>query len=700
MIAVRAAAAVRAGAARARAAVLLGAACAAMAIAYAPALTAQRTTGVAAPTFARDVAPLLAARCGMCHHPGGAAPFSVFGYDNVRPFARQIAEATTRGVMPPWPAKVPPEGEFVGQQHLTAEEIALLKRWADSGAPQGDKDAVVPVPAVSDGWRLGAPDLVISTPRYMLRADGTDAFRIFVIPIPARAMRYVRGIEFRPGNPRVVHHANIRIDTTEASRRFDEADAEPGYDGLIAHSAGYPDGHFLGWTPGQVSPLLPRGLSWRLNPDSDLVVELHMVPSGKPEPIETSIGFYFTPDAPEHTPAMLRLGRQSIDIPAGEASYTITDAFVLPVDAAVQAVQPHAHWRAQAVTGTATFPDGTTRSLIDIPRWDFRWQHVYRYRTPVALPKGTTIAMRYTYDNSAANPRNPVNPPRRVYWGQKSADEMGDLWIQVLTKSDDDLATLNAAFRPKVLNEDVLGYERWIKDEPGTLALHDDVAMLYLQLNRPTDAIRHFGIVAAYKPEVAAAHFNLATALTVAGLLTSAVAEYNKALAINPDYAQAHNNLGSIFLRTGRIDEAMPHVREATRLDPNNPQAHYNLGVIALQQQRTADAIASLKRSIELNTEQPSALAELAWLLAAANDDALRAPALAVSYAEHAVALTARRDAAALDVLAASYAAAGDFARAVSTADAALALSPGNAADIAARRALYAAQQAFRLIDR
>src|SRR5262249_21225033 len=155
-------------------------------------------------------------------------------------------------------------------------------------------------------------------------------------------------------------------DPTPASRRLDGADPGPGYDGVIARSATYPDGHFLGWTPGQVAPLLPEGLSWRLEKDTDLVVELHMQPSGRPERVAPAVGVYFSDVAPTRTPAMLRLGRQSIDIPAGNAHYTIRDAFTLPVDVEVEAVQPHAHYRARDVRGLATLPDGSTKRLIDV----------------------------------------------------------------------------------------------------------------------------------------------------------------------------------------------------------------------------------------------------------------------------------------------------------------------------------------------
>jgi tetratricopeptide (TPR) repeat protein len=660
-------------------------------------MPAAGSDGHAPVTFSEDIAPIVFAKCSVCHHPGGSAPFSVLSYSSLRPFATQIAATTKRRYMPPWRATADVGGGFVGQTPLTDAEIDLIGRWVQEGAAEGDPHALPPVPRWSEGWQLGTPDLVVSTPTYTLPGEGTDVFRVFVIPLPVATLKYVRGLEFRPGNPRVVHHANIRIDATSASRQFDEADPAPGYEGLIAHSAVYPDGHFLGWTPGQVAPLLPKGMAWRLSPGTDLVVEMHMQPSGKTEDVGASIGLYFGSDPPERTPAMLRLGRQSIDIPAGESRYHITDSFVLPVDVEVQAIQPHAHYRAHDVSGTATLPDGTTRRLIQIDDWDFRWQHVYRYVTPFSLPKGTTLTMRYTYDNSADNPRNPVVPPRRVFWGQRSSDEMGDLWIQVLTRDDHDLDVLDTAFAPKVMAEDVIGYERWIQSEPQSLALHDDVALLYLRLNRPNDAVRHFAISTAFQPESAPAHFNLGTALTMAGQLPAAVTEYERALAIRPDYGPAHNNLGSILLRTGKIADAIPHLREAVRIDPGNAQAYYNLGVATQQQGQAADAIASYRRALQLSPDLAPALVDLAWLLAAAPDRSLHDPALAVRLAQRAVSVAGSQDPAAFDALAGAYAASGDFPRALSAADAALGLHPPNAVAIGARRALYAQQQAYRL---
>jgi Flp pilus assembly protein TadD len=543
-------------------------------------------------TYTEDVAPLLADHCAMCHHPGGSAPFSLLTYADVKRHAAQIATVTANRYMPPWKAD-PRDGPFVGQHPLRRAEIRLLRDWVDAGAPEGQSSvdsrpsSAAGRPPWTNGWQLGKPDLVITLPQpYTLPAEGTDAFHIFVLPIPVDSVRFVRGLEFRPGNPKVVHHANIRIDSTPASRRLDDADPGPGYSGLIARSAIYPDGHFLGWTPGQVAPLLPKDLAWRLDRHTDLVVELHMQPSGKVEQVAPSIGLYFGDQPPTHIPAMLRLGRQNIDIPAGDAKYVVTDAYTLPVDVELEAVQPHAHYRARDVRGEATLPDGTRKPIIDIADWDFRWQHVYRFVTPMPLPKGTKVSMRYTYDNSSANSRNPQRPPVRARWGQRSTEEMGDLWLQVLPRDDRDLELLSRDFRLKAAAEDVKGYEVEIEKQPGDVGLHDDVALLYLELGQSDGAIAHFRASAALKPHSAVPHYNLGTALTVARRLDEAAAEYREALRIDPSYANAHNNLGNVLLSQKRYGEAIGEFEEVVRLQPASSAAKKNLAAARAMAER------------------------------------------------------------------------------------------------------------------
>ena len=437
--------------------------------------------------------------------------------------------------------------------------------------------------------------------------------------------------------------------------------------------------------------LLPKGLAWRLEPNSDLVVQLHMVPSGKPETIQPSIALYFTDDPPERTPTMLRLSVQDINIEPGEGSYSVRDSFMLPVEVDLLALQPHAHYLARDVKGVATFPDGTTRTLIAIPDWDLRWQHVYRFETAVPLPKGTIVSMEYLYDNSPRNPRNPAQPPKHVYWGQRSEEEMGDLWFQLQTRTDRDRAALTDPVEVKMITTDTVGYEELIKRDPSRTQLRDDVAVLYLALERPSDAVRHFEAVVQVKPDFAPAHFNLATALTSAGRFDEAVAQYRRALELQPAYAQAHNNLGAVLLRLNRPAEAAGEFRQAIILDPAISDAHLNLGNLLRVNNQPADAVAEFREAVRGQPDSVSALAGLASLLATTADASIRRPSEAVSLAERAATLTTRQDASTLDVLAAAYAASGDFDRAVTVASEALALNPpaALATGIRARQDLY-----------
>lgn len=552
-----------------------------------------------AQTFAKDVAPIVFDACASCHRQGGPGPFPLTTYEEVRRHATQIAKVTASRFMPPWKVE-PGIGPFVGQRQLTGGEIATIAAWVAAGSPLGD--GVVPaVPEHADGWLLGKPDLVVRPDAvFKLPALNTDAFRIFAIKLPVTKRTYVTGIEFHPGNAKVVHHANIRIDRTDATRKLDAADPLPGYDGLMPRSAEYPDGHFLGWTPGQIAPLVSPDLAWALEPGSDLVVQLHLQPSGAAEDVLPEIGLYFTDQVPTRIPTILRLGSQGIDIPPDDPHYVIRDSYVLPADAQLLAIQPHAHYRARDILGTAEFPDGTKRTVMHITDWDFRWQHVYREVTPIALPKGTRLSMQYTYDNSSTNVRNPELPPARVYWGQRSRDEMGDLWFQLLAANDRDRRQMSSEILAKMTREDAIGIETMLKVTPDDHELHDDVAMLYLSMGQPDRAVPHFARSAALQPTLAAAQFNLGTALTMAGRLDLGASAFESALALRSDYAQARNNLGRVRLEQGKVDEALRQLGEAVRLDPRNAQAWFNLAEAHAANQDFSSALGALDRAAAL----------------------------------------------------------------------------------------------------
>jgi len=645
-------------------------------------------------TFTKDIAPIVWRRCASCHRPGEIGPFSLLSYDDVKRRARLIETIVTARVMPPWkPGGA--HGVFEDDRRLTDDELRTLQRWFASGALEGNSADLPPMPAWTDGWKLGVPDLIVTMPEpYSVPAGGPDIFRSFVIPIPVTRPRYVRAIEFRPDNPRVVHHANLGVDRTQTSRQLDARDPEPGYNGSMAIEARYPEGQLLGWTPGQAPHASPDGMAWRLEPGSDLVAQLHLQPTGKAERVRVSIGVFFTDAPPARTPVGLRLGRETIDIPPGTRAYTIIDRYVLPVDVDLFAIQPHAHNLARRMEVHAQLPDGTTRPLIAIDDWDFRWQDVYRYAAPIALPKGTAIAMRYTYDNSAANPRNPQHPPARVVWGQNTSDEMGDLWLQVAARTPADRDVLAADARRKARVEDLAAYGKLVDQDPANPLRHDAVAALYLEGGQLDQAVADYTESLRLDPRSAQTHYNLGIALSLLNRRAEARAHFEEALRLEPDYAQAHVNLGAVLQAGGEASAAADHYRRALALRPDNVEAHLNLGQLLSASGRAADAVREFRAALDLRPDEPQALGGLAWIRATAGDAALRDPAEAVALAERAVAATRRRDVGALDALAAAYAATGRFADAVATAQAGAALAaalgmPAIAAQFRDRLELY-----------
>jgi len=664
-------------------------------------LAAPGATAQSRVTFSKDIAPIVFEHCASCHRPGDIAPFSLLTYRDVRPWAVAIARVTHARSMPPWKPEPGYGHEFLGARRLEPQQIGLIQQWVDGGAVEGDPADLPPPPVVVPGWRLGEPDLIVRLPDpYALPAGGADILRNFVIPVPIREGRYVRAFEFHPGNSRVVHHANIRVDRTRRSRQLDAADRDPGFDGRLT-TAEFPDGHFLGWTPGQLPPPLPEGMAWRLHENSDLVVQLHLHPADTPQTVQPSIGLFFTDTPPARTPLMLRLGRQNMDIAPGDRDYVVRDSYVLPVDVEVHAVQPHAHFRARQVGGFALLPDGTRQWLIYIKNWDFNWQDVYRYASPLHLPKGTTLSMEYTYDNSAANRANPDSPPKRVRWGQNSADEMGDLWIQVLPRTDDDRKRLQRDFGPKVIAEDAVGYESALAADPGNVRLHEAAAALYLTLGRTARAIEHLENAVRIDPKSVEGHYNLGWALVADGKRDAAVSHFQQALSLHPDHVPARVNLGAVLRAQGHVDQAIPELRHALALDPGNASAHTNLAGSLAAKGRIGEAVAEYRSALEAQQGLLEPLVSLAWILATSPDAAVRQPGEAVRLAERAAALAERGDLRVIDTLAAAHAASGNFTRALAIAEPALrdALTRGVTRDgdvLRARVALYRQRRPYR----
>ncbi len=396
------------------------------------------------PTWAGEVAALVYDHCVTCHRPGGSAPFSLLGYDDAARRAGKIAEMTERRIMPPW-LPDPDVGDFAGDRRLAPGPIDVFRRWAAAGAPLGNAAAAPEPPRFSSAWSLGEPDLVVEFPADTVAAEGRDLYRNLVVRFPLQESRWVRALDLRPGNERVVHHARMMVDSTASSRELALEDAAEALEVMhVSGEAHDPPGFFLGWTPGKVPDAGRQDLAWRIDPGTDLVLQAHLRPSGRPEVIRPRAGFYFADSPPTRTPALVILRSVAIDIRPGDSAFVAEDAYRLPVEVEVLSIYPHAHYVGTRLEAWAAPPSGRRRDLIRISDWDFNWQDAYRYARPVRLPAGSILTMHYVYDNSAGNPRNPFDPPRRIGYGLASTDEMAELIVQVLPTEPGGLTALRS----------------------------------------------------------------------------------------------------------------------------------------------------------------------------------------------------------------------------------------------------------------
>jgi mono/diheme cytochrome c family protein len=426
-----------------------------VAVAAAP---GARGAAPATPTFSEDVAPILYRNCVTCHRAGEAAPFALITYADAQKHGKQMAKVTKSRYMPPWHA-AHGFGEFADERRLTDAEIATIDAWFAGGMPAGDAKKLPPLPKFPEGWHLGTPDLVLKMPAaFDVPASGADVYRNFVIATQLTEDRWVRAIEFRPSARKAVHHVLFAYDATATAAKQDGRDGHPGFGGMGSVGVGGlagGTGPLGGWAVGATPQLLPDGVALALPKGSDIILQMHFHPTGKPETEQSTIGVYFADRAPERRlwsvqlPALFGFGA-GIDIPPGRDDFTVEDSFTLPVDVRAFSINAHAHYIAKEMKATATLPDGVTQPLLWIPDWDFAWQDRYTYKTPVLLPKGTRIDARLVYDNTDGNPHNPQSPPVRVQWGEQSFDEMGSVILAVQTVRKEDEPALQAALVQRV----------------------------------------------------------------------------------------------------------------------------------------------------------------------------------------------------------------------------------------------------------
>jgi len=566
-----------------------------------PPLLSQSERSIAAGsqiTFNRDIAPIVFHSCSACHHPGEAGPFPLLTYSDAKKHAHQIADVTKARTMPPW-LPDPQELKFADELRLTNAQIDLIERWVRQGAVEGIPPDLPPPPKFTQGWHLGTPDLILTAQKpLVLPAEGTDTYWNFIFRVPIEQTRWVKAIEIHPGDKRYVHHANILVDRSGSSRRRETAPGT-GFGGMeirIESQTFEPDSHLLFWKPGTVPYLEPDGMALRLDKGTDLILNTHMQPSGKPEVIQPTIGLYFTSQPATKFPMLLQLENDvKLDIPAGQKDFTVTDHFTLPVDVDLLAIYPHAHYLGKDILAFATLPDGAQKTLIHIPRWDLNWQAVYRYAEPVLLPKGTVVALQYVYDNSEDNPLNPNHPPVRVKSGNRSSDEMCHLWLQVLPVNFD-----AAQGDPRMLLQEALARHN-IEKNPGDFEAHYNLAAMLQARGRLDDAMREYELALRLRPEDAAANNAMGGALLASGQPNKAVFYLSQALKTRPNFFDAHYNLGNALAAQNDFAGAAEQFILALRLQPADADAEANLGSALAEMGRFSEAKAHFERALQIN---------------------------------------------------------------------------------------------------
>lgn len=399
-------------------------------------------------TFAEHVAPILHRSCAECHRPGEAAPFPLLSYGDAAPRAGLLAHVTRNRVMPPWPAD-PTYRRFLGQNVLTDLEIALIGKWAQTGAARGDSALAPEPPEFTRGSRLGEPDLVVRMPgRVQIPGNMTDMFAAVKLPFEVPADTFVQAIEFVPGNRRLVHHMNASLITYPEGKKRDPSEGAwyvvegtPGGrlarlelendDGSLAPIALGVTNHLPGANP----LMYPEGIGgYRISKKNVLLMNMvHYGPSATPETDSSYFNIFFADGPPRRPTYTLLMGTLGVSpvlpdlVIAPNAVETVRTQVTLPDDVTVLTINPHMHLLGKSFKAYAVTPAGDTVPLIHIPEWDFRWQYFYTFEKMLVLRRGTTIICEGVYDNTSANPHNPFSPPREVRdrnGSMRTTDEM------------------------------------------------------------------------------------------------------------------------------------------------------------------------------------------------------------------------------------------------------------------------------------
>lgn len=379
-------------------------------------------------TYADDIVPLLQNHCIECHREGQIGPFVMNDYDEVAGWAVTMLETIDDGRMPPWHA-APPHDRFVGARHLSEPERNLLANWIEQGMPEGDLSKPAISSSFVEGWSLPKqPDLVVemATKPMQIPAEGTVEYQYFVVDPGFEQDRWIQAAQVVPGNPAVVHHAICFVRPPDGSD----------FRGL---------GWLGGYVPGQKPAILRPGMARKIPAGSKLVFQMHYTPTGKPEQDVTRVGIVFAEpeDVTDEVVTLIAID-QSFEIPPMASSHKV-EATVrwLPKQGKLLSLMPHMHYRGKAFSVDLEFKDGTQQEILDVPIYDFNWQHDYRLAEPIDLANIEAINCEAVFDNSPANPWNP-DPNQTVMWGDQTWEEMAVAFFDVarpLNPSQETIAT-------------------------------------------------------------------------------------------------------------------------------------------------------------------------------------------------------------------------------------------------------------------
>jgi hypothetical protein len=396
-------------------------------------LVGSITLFAAAPTFHKDVLPILQRHCQGCHRPGEIGPMPLLTYSQVRPFAAAIRETVRLKKMPPWGAD-PAHGKFSNDPALTPSEIATLTQWADQRAPEGDlKGAPEPLEFV-EGWNIGVPERVFEMPQpYTVPATGTIDYTYFVVSTGFKEDRWIQDAEVRPANRGVVHHVIVYIRQPGSTWLKDAKPGEPFVpvkrpEGLNRASS---QGEYLaGYTPGKSAMRLSAGQGKLLKAGSDLVFQMHYTTNGKEGVDRTRLGINFAKTVPSERILTVAVANRDFAIPPGAPSHPVTSDLTFVGNARIVAYWPHMHVRGKSFRFEGVTASGQRQVLLNVPRFDFNWQHRYLPEQPFLASAGSKLECFATFDNSPNNAVNP-DPKASVRWGDQTWEEMMIGFIEI-----------------------------------------------------------------------------------------------------------------------------------------------------------------------------------------------------------------------------------------------------------------------------